>query len=173
MSKWVALLRGINVGGRNKLPMKDLLDIAQDLDWRSAKTYIQSGNMVFEADAPEASSLAGAIEAQCGFRPLVILLSAKNFTSVLTACPYESATGKDVHIYFLDDYAGSANREKLEHLKAQSEDWQLTENAFYLFAPDGVARSKLASGAEAALGVQATARNWNTVQALAKMLGNQ
>ncbi len=173
MQKYVALLRGVNVGGRNKIPMQSLKEICAAMGWQNVQSYLQSGNLIFEAQNPDANLLSIKIQTQFGFKPKIMILSKSEFIQIAQACPFNSQTGKDVHIYFLD--TPSSNPPKVDHsklsaLQSPSEKWAIGENAFYLFAPDGVHSSKLANGAEKALGAPATARNWNTVQKLYTLL---
>lgn len=172
MMKFVILLRGINVGGRNSLPMKALRTILESLGCESVKTYIQSGNVVLSAPAaPDAMAITDAIEREFGFAPHVLVIPGERFKSVSRANPYRNkkAEGKQVHISYLAGPA-SADVEGLEARKGPSEEFTVTNDALYLFAPDGIARSKLANDAEKLLGVEATSRNWNTVRKLLEML---
>ena len=172
VTRYVILLRGINVGGRNSLPMKELRDILESLGCESVKTYIQSGNVVLSAPvAPDATAITTAIEKQFGFAPRVLVIPGDRFESVSRANPYkdEKVEGKHLHISYL---AGpvSADVDGLEARKGPREEFTLTADALYLLAPDGIARSKLANDAEKLLGVEATSRNWNTVCKLLEML---
>ena len=168
----IALFRGINVGGRNSLPMKELRDILESLGCESVKTYIQSGNVVLSAPAaPGATAITTAIEKQFGFAPRVLVIPGDRFDSVSRANPYkdEKVEGKHLHVSYLAGPA-SADVDGLEARKSPREEFTLTADALYLLAPDGIARSKLANDAEKLLGVEATSRNWNTVRKLLEML---
>ena len=172
MTQYVILLRGINVGGRNSLPMKELRDILEQHGCESVQTYIQSGNVVVSSTAPPDSAvIATAIESRFGFAPRVLVIPGDCFAKIAEANPYkdEEVEGKSVHISYLDGEA-SADIAGLEACKSVSEEFVLTTDAFYLFAPEGIGRSRLASRAEKLLGVEATSRNWNTVRKLLEML---
>lgn len=172
MTKYVVLLRGINVGGHNKLPMKDLGNILESLGCESVKTYIQSGNVVLSAKtAPAAATITAAINKRFGFAPRVLVIPADRFVNIAEANPYmnKEVDGKFVHVSYLAATA-SADIDGIEARKSPSEEFTLTADAFYLFAPDGIARSKLANDAEKLLGVGATSRNLNTVRKLLEML---
>lgn len=172
VTRYVILLRGINVGGRNSLPMKELRDILESLGCEYVKTYIQSGNVVLSATAaPDARAITTAIEKQFGFTPRVLVIPGDHFKSVSRANPYKDkkVEGKQLHISYLAGLA-SPDIDGLEARKSPSEEFMLTTDALYLFAPDGIARSKLANDAEKLLGVEATSRNWNTVCKLLEML---
>ena len=172
MTRYVILLRGINVGGRNSLPMNELRDILESLGCEYVKTYIQSGNVVLSAHAaPDATAITTAIEKQFGFAPRLLVMPGDRFESVSRANPYkdEKVEGKHLHVSYLAGPA-SADVDGLEARKSPREEFTLTADALYLLAPDGIARSKLANDAEKLLGVEATSRNWNTVHKLLEML---
>ena len=166
---YIALFRGINVGGKNKLPMKELVAILQQLGCSEIKTYIQSGNTVFhspvEQPANLENSIAEAIKQHFGFSPQVLLLSQRDMEAALAANPFPDACseGSTLHMFFLAESASTPNMQKLAALKKDSERFALHDRVFYLHAPDGIGRSKLAANVEKLLGVTVTARNGNTV----------
>lgn len=170
MPKQVLLLRGINVGGHNKLPMKDLALILEGLGASNVQTYIQSGNVVLSGTLRE-TAISDAIEAAKGFRPQVLLIDADKFQRIAKVNPYPAATaeGKTLHIWFLSAPA-NFNDAKARELATETERFHITERAIYLHAPDGIGRSKLATKLETLAGVPATARNWNTIAKLLEML---
>lgn len=175
MNDYVALFRGINVGGKNILPMQDLREVLSTLGCENVKTYIQSGNVVLSSAAGEndlSSSMAGAINDRCGFEPHVLVLAADRFRQIAAANPYAEAglEPKFLHVSFLATKPASPDLDALEKLKSGSERFTLDDGAFYLCAPDGIGRSRLASGIEQHLGVSATSRNWRTVCKLVDML---
>lgn len=172
MNHYVLLLRGINVGGHNKLPMKDLREILESLGYVSVKTYIQSGNVVLSAkDAPDEAAIAAEIDERCGFSPRILAIAGEQFAAVAAANPYkdEDLDGKFLHIWYLADPA-AADMDGLDSRKGPGEEFTLADDAFYLKAPDGIARSKLANDVEKLLGVEGTGRNLNTVRKLMEML---
>ena len=174
---WIALLRGINVGGRKIVPMAELRAVLSGLDYNAVQTYIQSGNCVFEsADSNAANisdSISAAIDAKFGFVPKVMTLSLEALLSARDNNPFANVETpeKFVHFYFLFEPASAADIEALDALKTPSETYALTDAVFYLHAPDGIGRSKLAARAEQKLGVAATARNFRTVTKLLSMAG--
>ena len=175
MASYVALLRGINVGGRNILPMKDFRELLENLGCENVATYIQSGNAVFHhsGKAWEVSdSISDAIETDFSFRPSVMVLTAGVFAEIAAANPYADVAveGKNAHIWFANEAITNANKTRLRELATASEEFTLTEKAFYLHAPDGIGRSKLASNVEKYLGVEATARNWRTTGKIAELI---
>lgn len=174
MTAWVALLRGINVGGHNILPMRELRKLLGELGCDQVATYIQSGNAVFRSKSAKAglsANIALAIEKKFGFAPRVQLLTAAEFHSVVQANPFPAAVAEpaSLHAWFLPVPARSADLARLNALRAASERYVLTPAALYLHAPDGIGRSKLAAGVEHCLGLEATARNWRTVGKIAAM----
>ena len=173
MAKWVAFLRGINVGGHRKVPMADLrrllIGITSDPDVR---TYVASGNAAFVAEGQAedlAQKIAQRIKETFGFDVSVLVLEDTAFRAVLEGCPFAHDAGKLVHAYLcysdplLDD-AGIAT------LKLPTEQVVVVGRTVWLHAPDGFGRSKLAAKMEKLIGVEATARNLNTVQKMVEML---
>jgi uncharacterized protein (DUF1697 family) len=172
---WIALLRGINVGGKNLLPMKLLVAILEELGGSHVKTYIQSGNAVFRSTERNASAFAETIsreiESRQGFGPQVMLMTLKDIENAIVANPFPEAEGepKSLHLFFLADTADSPNLDGLEKLRADSERFKLVRKVFYLHAPNGVGRSKLAANAERLIGVPVTARNWRSIQKIVEL----
>lgn len=172
MKKYIALLRGINVGGNGKLPMKELTAMLESLGCRDVQTYIQSGNAVFRAEGTAAlltTRIRDIIQKEKGFSPAILLLTDKQFAEVIAANPYPTDEGKALHFFFLFEKPAKPDLDGLKKLKAASEDFTLTGSVFYLHAPDGIGRSKLVEKVDRCLGVETTARNWNTIAALATM----
>ena len=174
MKSYIALIRGINVGGRNSLPMKELVALFQSLGYQNVLTYIQSGNVVFQSHkslgASDSGNIANAILDLKGFEPRVMLVNAETFKSAIEENPFPTDNPKALHFFFLESQPEEPNLDRLMSLKAESERFELGKFGFYLYTPDGMGRSKLASAVEKALGVAVTARNWNTVDKLASML---
>lgn len=174
MTAYVALFRGINVGGKNSLPMQDLRDILSSLGCENIRTYIQSGNAVFvsAAQAGElAATIKAAIDNRFGFAPEVLLLTVRRLKAIAAANPFPDAESepKFLHILFLTEAADEADLDALNDVRAPSERFVLTDDALYLHAPEGIARSKFAARVERCLGVAATGRNWNTVSKIIEL----
>lgn len=174
MTAWVMLLRGINVGGTGKLPMAALKALLEKLGVRGVQTYIQSGNAVFSGlvSAEDFEAIvADEIEEAHGFRPRVLVIAAETYREIVAAYPWPDAfeTPKTGHIWFLAT-PPQPDRDKLAALASDTERHEITDRALYLFAPDGIGRSKLAERAERLLGAPATARNLNTCMKLVEML---
>ncbi|MCB9077592.1 MAG: DUF1697 domain-containing protein [Anaerolineaceae bacterium] len=177
MKTYIALFRGINVGGNNLLPMKELRTLLEKLDAKNVKTYIQSGNAVFQHATEDTDQLAerisAAIKESHGFAPRVLLLDVATVEKAVASNPFPAADTepKTLHLYFLTSPAQDPNLAMIDELKKDNEQYKLTDNVFYLYAPDGIGRSKLAERVERALGVAATARNWRTIGKIMEMVG--
>jgi len=180
MASHVALLRGINVGGRNKVPMAELREVVTSLGHTGVTTYIQSGNVLFttpEADPVKLSSdLEAAITGTFGIKSRVVVLSRDELDQILDRNPYpDEPNPKLVHVVFLN---GEPPPDLLERIKAAqsaaaakgSRDTVTAIGpALYLNTPDGYGTSELAQVLLRILGqagTAATARNWATARAL-------
>lgn len=174
MNTYIALLRGINVGGRNILPMKDLVGILEGMGCEKINTYIQSGNVVFQSKEKQSSKIAGEISSKIleshGFEPKVLLLEIAELQDAIKNNPFETEDGKALHFFFLDSHPKDPDLERLMAVKLKSEEFSLNKNIFYLYTPDGIGRSKLAAKVEQCMGVPVTARNLNTVSKLTAMV---
>jgi len=172
---YIALFRGINVGGKNKISMKSLTGLLEASGYVGVRTYIQSGNVLFQSTPSKAVNfmrdIGKAIKDNHGFHPSIIVLDVKELDKAICANPFPDAEGnpKSLHLYFLTHTPKQPDLERLNQVKSASESFQLIGNVFYLYAPDGVGRSKLAAQVEKLVGVKATARNWNTVTKLLEM----
>jgi uncharacterized protein (DUF1697 family) len=177
MTTWICLLRGVNVGGHNKLPMKALATELEALGLSNVRTYIQSGNVVFRGPSQKPDALGakirGAILGKFGFEPAVLVIEASDFAAAAAANPFPESTGESegrtVHLFFLTDAPKAIPRERLDSIRVPSERWQVIGKVLYLHCPEGFGTSKLAAQAEKILGVPATARNWRTVKTLLEM----
>jgi len=175
MSDYVALFRGINVGGKHILPMQDLRDILASAGCENVRTYIQSGNAVFTASATAASlskNISTAIDDGFGFAPQVLLLTTDRFKTIAASNPFPEgeSTPKFLHVWFLTEAPTDPDLVALKNLQSDSEQFVLHDSAFFMLAPDGIGRSKLAAKVDRYLGVATTARNWRTVSKLLDMI---
>ncbi len=168
MNQQVILLRGINVGGHHRLPMRELCALLQKLGLQNPRSYIQSGNVV-GAGRVEAGAISDAIERAKGFRPQVLVLPADAFIAIAKALPFTEPDGKLVYIWFPASRF-TFDQAKADRLRAETETLHITDHAIFLHAPDGIGRSKLAAKIETLAGVPCTARNMNTVRKLLQML---
>ncbi len=176
MPTWIGLFRGINVTGNNRLPMAQLKSELEALAFQNVRTYIQSGNVVFESPSKSMSSLgtkiSDRIEEQFGFRPHLLLLGRDDLLAAIAANPFPKAVTapQSLHFFFLAEPPLQANTEALDAIRLPTEKFKITNRVFYLLAPDGIGRSKLAANAEKHLGVVTTARNYRTVDSLQSMV---
>jgi uncharacterized protein (DUF1697 family) len=172
---FVALLRGLNVGGTGRVSMSELTRLFEQCGCAGVRTYIQSGNVVFQSDAANparlATELTAAVLRRRGFAPRVILLTRVQLERAVAANPYPEAANDParLHLFFLSKRPRKPDLKALNALEGGTERFALEGAVFYLHAPDGIGRSKLAQNAERLLGVDATARNWRTVTALVEM----
>jgi uncharacterized protein (DUF1697 family) len=183
MPRYLALLRGINVGGRNKVAMADLRDVAESLGHTEVATYIQSGNLLFTSANADAASLAEALEAQIasrlGVRPAVVVLSAPELAQVISDNPFpDEANPKFLHAVFRRDLADSNDMAAVAAAVARARDSGSRDEAavvgrtLFLRTPDGLGRSDLAAQlTRSSAKSGGTARNWATVTTLMAMLG--
>lgn len=162
------------MGGRNALPMRELTELFVTLGYANVQTYIQSGNVVFDSPKrvgkKKAELESQRISETRGFTPLILILGEDDLHSAIENNPFSGSDGKTLHFFFLESTPRQPKLDRLAGLKAESEEFVLTESVFYLLAPNGIGRSRLAPAVESALGVPATARNWNTVAKLASMV---
>jgi uncharacterized protein (DUF1697 family) len=176
MKTYIALFRGINVGGTNVLPMKDLVAVLENIGSQNVKTYIQSGNAVFQNKEENASLLSNKIRAAIkeghGFEPRVLLLTPEELERAIESNPFPEAESepKTLHLQFLASMPKNPDLGALESIKSDREQFALRDKVFYLHAPDGIGRSKLAANTEKLLGVANTSRNWRTVCKVMTML---
>ncbi|MEU5424382.1 DUF1697 domain-containing protein [Streptomyces olivoreticuli] len=174
---YAALLRGINVGGHRKVPMADLRALLTGLGLGDVRTHLQSGNAAFtgvEGDERELAARIGrAIEDHFGFAVDVLVRDHAYLKAVADACPFPAASlqPKQLHVTYFADPVTAADFAKVDGERFLPEDFRLGDRALYLYAPEGLGRSKLADAlGRAARGV-ATTRNWNTVSKLVELTG--
>ena len=173
----VALLRAVNVGGKNRLPMKALAEIFSDAGAVEVKTYIQSGNVVFQAAPVVADRLSsvvtGAISTHFGFEVPVIVRSAAEFRRIARDNPFlgDGVDTTKLHIAFLSDRPDAARVEALHPGPASTDKLEVQGREVYLNCPNGMGRSRLTTAYfDARLTTTSTIRNWRTVLKLVGML---
>ncbi len=174
MARRIALFRGINVGGRNTVPMKTLTAVLQGLGCTDVRTYIQSGNVVFDEPAGaevSPASIAAALRAETAVDTRVRLLTVAELREAADGNPFAGEEARTVQLFFLESAPAAPDLDAIRALCKDSERWRLGGAVFYLHAPEGIARSKLAAAVERKLGVGATARNWRTVRRVLEIAG--
>jgi uncharacterized protein (DUF1697 family) len=178
----VALLRGINVGGRNKVAMADLRAVMTSLGYTEVATYIQSGNVVFTSTDTDTALMAANIEAGIAqaleVRPRVVVVSRHELAQVMRDNPYSAeANPKAVHAVFLaedpgpDQVEGVAAAQRQAARKGSRDTARYVGRTLFLHTPDGFGRSELAvllarAGGPVSAQSAGTARNWATVTKL-------
>jgi uncharacterized protein (DUF1697 family) len=170
VTAYAALLRAINVGGTGIIRMADLKALCEKAGFRDVVTLLQSGNVVFTAkgsDKAVAKKLADAVEKNHGFRPLVAVRTADEIEAAMKANPFRAEETSDpshLHIVFTADTPEEEAAARITAMKVNRERLHLEGRELYVHYADGAGTSKVTNVVlERALGVQGTARNWNTV----------
>jgi uncharacterized protein (DUF1697 family) len=172
----ICLLRGVNVGGHNKIAMDALRDVCSSLKLRSPKTYIQSGNVVFGTTERDLGRLAKRIE-DCiekghRFRPAVMLRTSAELRDVVARNPFALRKGLDpakLVVSFLAQAPSAAEAKLMSGIKVGPEELHVSGRELFIYFPDGQGHSKLPVALDRAAKIPATARNWNTVLKLLAM----
>lgn len=177
MPVMICMLRGVNLGGHNQIKMDTLRDLCQSLRLRDARTYIQSGNVVFATDQRDPKQLTqrleDAIEHQVGFRPRVLLRTTSDLRDAVSRNPF--AGRKDIEpgkllVNFLAEKPPAVAKKRLEELDIAPEELHVTGREMFIYFPNGQARPRLKWPAVDRILNQAyTGRNWNTVNKLLAM----
>ena len=172
----VALLRGINVGGKNKLPMRDLAAMFTEAGCTEVRTYIQSGNVVFSATPMCVKQLPDVISQRIaerfGFRAPVILRTADEFRRVVTGNPFlkSDADAGPLHVAFLADLPDPRRVAALDPKRSPGDYLKVRGREIYLCLPNGVAGTKLSNAYfDSTLATTSTIRNWRTVLKLVEI----
>lgn len=167
----IAMLRGVNVGGHNKIKMEDLRGLCKSLKLRDACTYVQSGNLIFRTEERDlalvAKRLTDAIERKFGFRPGVVLRSAAEMREVIGRNPFGKRRGVEPNkllVTFLAGEPAAEAREKAAQLDTSPEELRMDRREVYIYYPNGMARPKVSwASIERILKTSGTGRNWNSV----------
>ncbi len=173
----ISLLRGINVSGQKKIKMAGLKGLYRGLGFASVRTYLQSGNVVFDSPENDAVELAARIEARIeqvyGFAVPVFIRHPEDFRRILESSPFADRPGTQPNRLLVTFLLSQPAQDKLEALNVPpdtSDEFAIGEAEIFLFCPEGYGRSKLSNHFfERKLGVPATTRNWKTVNALFDM----
>ena len=165
---YVILLRGINVGGKRKILMKDLIQLLEKGRYQNVQTYIQSGNIVLSSTEKDDSiieeHIATLIKTEYGFDVPVMALNRKQFDSIYTQNPFLKNDIQSLHVTILN--------QPQTDIELRADEALRIENQVYLFCPNGYSKTKYTNGFfEKKLNCQATTRNWKTMTKLKVMLG--
>jgi uncharacterized protein (DUF1697 family) len=171
MTRYIVLLRGINVSGKNKLPMKDLRLLLSSAGFQNVQTYIQSGNIVLESEksATEVEAeITAIIRSQFGYEVPSFAYTVDDWQEILKNCPYEEGE-KKVYFTFLDRIPTTT---EIEVKKAASDEFTILNNMVYLSCLS-YGKTKLSNNLfENKLNVKATSRNYRTTMKLLEMVTN-
>lgn len=178
---YIALFRGINVGGHNIIKMAELRNLFQTIQLKNVKTYIQSGNVVFESEEEEKTlrnRLEQEVEKTFGFPVSIILRTSIQIEKIIQQCPFpvdHLLEGESVHVAFLEEEPTQEAVDRLRQFENDDEQFRLIGKEMYLFFRKSIRDSKLAVQVQR-VGVQATVRNWRTtvkLDSMAKEMKNE
>lgn len=175
MKKYIALLRGINVGGQKKIKMADLKESLEKNGFSQVKTYIQSGNLVFKSEGSSNDQLQQELQEiilrDFGFEVPILVMSGKALESILNANPFANETEKKgLYFVLLKKRADQQLVEAFNKINYDNEDFHITDSCVYLNCKAGYGKAKLNNNLiEQKLKVEATTRNLKTVEKLIEM----
>jgi uncharacterized protein (DUF1697 family) len=172
---WVALLRGVNLGARNKIAMPRLRELFEELGSDDVATYVQSGNVVFRSAARRdelAKTIGSEIRSRFGLEITVVLHTKSQLRAIVAGNTFahDQQDPTKLHVTFLAEPPRRDRAAALRMKQFEPDEFRVTRQAVYLHCPQGYGRSKLSNAFfEQELGVAATTRNWRTVTALAEL----
>lgn len=177
MTTYISILRGINVSGQKIIKMDALKRMYEKLNFENVQTYVQSGNVIFSVKETDTKVIEkiilSQIEKEFGFDVPVIVLSAKTLETIIENNPFTKDNSKEpqfLHVTFLADNPAEFNKEKIVEKKQAGEEIAFTQNAVYLYCPNGYGNTKLNNNfLENKLKVKATTRNWKTTNELLRL----
>lgn len=180
MTVYIALIRGINVGGKNRIKMDDLKRTFEALGLSRVQTYIQSGNVLFESneeEEPLCRRIEREIETVFGISASVMLRTSAELKGIAANCPFTerelaeaaaTAKGESLHVAMLPEAPQAEGIERLSGYKTDNDEFRIEGRDVYLLFRDSILTSKIAANLHR-LGVPATVRNWNTVGKLTEL----
>jgi len=175
--RYIALLRGINVSGQKKIKMIDLKNLFEALGFKNVKTYIQSGNVIFDYDHIDIEKLANKIKKEIsetfGFFVNTIIRTDEEFRKIINNNPFVKDSNVEIdnlYVTFMLDIPDSSLVELLDEKKEENEKLSVISREIYLYCPNGYGRTKLNNVMiERKLKTVATTRNWKTINNLFQM----
>ncbi len=175
MKAHVALLRGVNVAGHARVSMEELRTCFESLGLERVRTYIQSGNIVFEQKSASATGLVERLErgikAKFDLDVHVIVRTTEEMSKVIENIPFRAQKKDESHVTFLSAEPEDVPTREIEAMKDRLEEFLVSGREVYLYCPNGYGKSKLSNSFfERKLKVSATTRNWRTVNVLYKMI---
>lgn len=177
MTIYIALLRGINVGGKNIIKMADLKRVFEVMGLSEVKTYIQSGNVLFKSNAEEEplrKKIEHEIEVAFGFSISVVLRTAAELEWIIRNCPFSeeaiseaksSSEGESLYVSLLIYSPSEEKIERMNNYRSENDDYRIEGREVFLLFRHSIGKSKLANNLHK-LDVPATVRNWNTINKL-------
>jgi uncharacterized protein (DUF1697 family) len=171
VQRQVCLLRGINLGSRNRVNMAELRAFFEEFGHREVATYVNSGNVVFTpAGEVDEQQLRDTFARRFGFDAAMVVRSTGDLGAIIRRNPFpEADPGRELHVGFMAEVAGANVVEDLELEAFGPERALVLGREFFMYLPAGMGRSRLPAYLDRRLGRQATVRNWNTVLALARL----
>ena len=174
MTKYISLLRGINVSGQKKIKMDDLRALYESLNFQKVTTYIQSGNVVFQSADSQADEIgdqiAQRIQSVYGFQVSIIIRTHQEIDELFKNNPFLYNRQEDIsklYVTFLAGLPPAPAVESIDTAGTNSEELLFSGREIYMFCPNGYGKTKLSNNFfEKKLGITATTRNWKTVQKL-------
>ena len=174
MKKYIVLLRGINVSGKNKLPMEELRDLLNDLGFQNVQTYIQSGNIILDSDKGKSvtcNTIKEGIQNKFGYDVPVIARTITEWKKGIASYPFSTENTKIVAFVFLNKKVYEA---KIDVKKIDQDKYLIDNDMVYIHCPSGFGKTKLANKLfEKKLNVTATTRNYNTTLKLLELAEEQ
>jgi uncharacterized protein (DUF1697 family) len=177
-TQYVALFRGINVGGHHSIRMDELKRLHEFLGMQDVLSFIQSGNIVFRSDGPQdpvrlVTLIEDAFEKRFGFHSKVLVRTGAELTTIIAGCHFESRDSLDPRrlvVMFMSAVPGDREQTDLLQSASGPEELKFSGTELYIYYPDGMGRSRLSNSViEKKLKTFGTARNWNTVLQLQKL----
>ncbi len=181
MPAYVAMLRGVNVTGHNSIKMEQLRGLCDRLGFQRVETYVQSGNVVFQAKTENSALLSKRIGKSIldsfGFETPVIVRTLKEMENLVASNPFlkeKDIDSSKLHVTFLREALERSSLKSLEKLATSQDRFYPASREIYLYCPEGYGRTKLSNNAiEKALSVTATTRNWRTTNTLLDMVSKR
>lgn len=174
MNTYISMLRGINVSGQKQVRMADLKNLYESMGFENVRTYVQSGNVIFESAEKDEAKLSKQIEAKIeetfGFSVPVLVRTAQDFKRIVENHPFTKEDPARVLVTFLHERPARSKLDDLSSYEDKVDQFAIGEQEIFLFCPGGYGKTKLSNTFfEKKLGVAATTRNWKTVNMLYEM----
>lgn len=170
METYIALLRGINVSGSKKIKMVELKALFEELKFKKVKTYIQSGNVIFQSKKDRdkiIKTIFNGIKKKYGYEVTIVLKTPAELKKVIASNPYAKKAADDykkLYITFLEEAPSKENFSTIKDFKSNNDEFVLKGTVIFVFCPDGYGTTKLHNNFfEKKLKIGATSRNWNSL----------